>query len=50
MSLFMIERSFAAALNPTASDIQAIGEANASAGVTWRHSFLSPDRRKTYCL
>jgi Protein of unknown function (DUF4242) len=50
MALYMIERSFAAALNPTVSDIQTIGAVNASAGVRWVHSLLSADKRKTYCL
>ena len=50
MALFLIERNFAQALNPTAADIKAVGEVNAQAGVKWLYSFLSADRRKTYCL
>jgi hypothetical protein len=50
MALFMIERSFAAALNPSPKDIKTIGEVNSKLGVTWLHSFLSADKRKTYCL
>ena len=50
MALFMIERSFGEALNPTAGDIKTIGEVNAEVGVTWLYSFLSTDKRKTYCL
>ena len=50
MALFMIERTFAQALNPSAADIKAIGDVNASLGVKWLHSFLSGDKRKTYCL
>ena len=50
MALFLIERTFAQALNPTAADIKAVGEVNARAGVKWLYSFLSADRRKTYCL
>jgi hypothetical protein len=50
MALFLIERTFAQALNPTAADIKAVGEVNAQAGVKWLYSFLSADRRKTYCL
>jgi hypothetical protein len=46
----VIERSFAKALNPTAADIKAIGEVNCEVGVKWLHSFLSADKRKTYCL
>ena len=50
MALFLIERNFAHALNPTAADIKALGEVNAKAGVKWLYSFLSADKRKTYCL
>jgi hypothetical protein len=50
MALFLIERSFAEALNPNAADIKALGEINAAIGVRWLYSFLSADRRKTYCL
>jgi hypothetical protein len=50
MALFLIERTFAQALNPTAADIKAVGEVNARAGVKWLYSFLSVDKRKTYCL
>jgi hypothetical protein len=50
MALFMIERTFAAALNPTAADIREIGVANSDVGVRWLYSFLSADKRKTYCL
>ena len=50
MPLFLIERTFADALNPTASDIKAIGEVNAATGAKWLYSFLTADKRKTYCL
>ena len=50
MALFLIERNFAQALNPTAANIKAVGEVNAQAGVKWLYSFLSADKRKTYCL
>jgi hypothetical protein len=50
MALFLIERSFAEALSPNAADIKALGEVNAAVGVRWLYSFLSADRRKTYCL
>jgi hypothetical protein len=50
MALFMIERRFAESLNPSESELRAIDEANAAAGVRWLHSFLSADKRRTYCL
>lgn len=50
MALFMIERNFAEALHPTADGVRQIGEINAETGVKWIYSFLSADKRKTYCL
>jgi hypothetical protein len=50
MALFMIERTFTAALNLTSADVKALGEVNADVGVKWLYSFLSADKRKTYCL
>lgn len=50
MALFMIERNFAEELNATQEDLKAVSDANAEAGVKWLYSFLSADKRKTYCL
>ena len=50
MPLFMIERNFAEELNATKEDLKAVGDANEQAGVKWLYSFLSADKRKTYCL
>jgi hypothetical protein len=50
MPLFMIERNYAQVLNPTANEIRHIGQLNAEVGVKWLYSFLSADKRKTYCL
>ena len=50
MPLFMIERQFAQALNASASELRAINEVNVQLGVKWLYSFLSADKRKTYCL
>jgi hypothetical protein len=50
MALFIIERNYAEALNPTTEAITALGEINAQSGVRWLYSFLSADKRKTYCL
>jgi Protein of unknown function (DUF4242) len=50
MALFMIERNFAESLNATAANYAAIIEINEQAGVKWLYSFLSADKRKTYCL
>ena len=50
MALFMIERNFAEALNVSPADLKAIVEINNQTGVRWLQSFLSADKRKTYCL
>jgi hypothetical protein len=50
MALFMIERNFTEALNLTASDAKGVVDINTSVGVKWLYSFLSADKRKTYCL
>jgi hypothetical protein len=50
MALFMIERNFAESLNASADDLKAVIEINAVVGVKWLYSFLSADKRKTYCL
>jgi uncharacterized protein DUF4242 len=48
--LFLIERNFAEDVeldNAAASEIRQI---NDEIGVQWLYSFLSADKRKTYCL
>jgi hypothetical protein len=50
MPLYMIERKFADQLDLTSDDVQQIEEINADEGVRWLFSFLSADRRRTYCL
>ncbi len=50
MALFMIERNFAEAFNASRDDYQTVVEINDAAGVKWLYSFLSADKRKTYCL
>jgi hypothetical protein len=50
MPLYMIERTFAEQLDLTNDDISLIEEINADEGVQWLFSFLSADRRRTYCL
>lgn len=50
MALFLIERQFADELKLDVQGATAIKEINASSGVNWLFSFLSADRRKTYCL
>ena len=50
MALFVIERNFAEQLDPDLLDRAHIRAVNDDAGVRWVYSFLSADRKKTYCL
>ena len=50
MPLYMIERSFAEQLDLSEDDVEMIEEINGEEGVSWLFSFLSADRRRTYCL
>jgi hypothetical protein len=51
MPLYMIARSFAEQLDLTTADVELIDEINGGVeGVRWLFSFLSADRRRTYCL
>jgi Protein of unknown function (DUF4242) len=50
MPLYVIERAFAEQLDLTSDDVKLIEEVNADEGVRWLFSFLSADRRRSYCL
>jgi hypothetical protein len=50
MPLYVIERTFADQLELSGDDVRLIEEINAEEGVRWLFSFLSADRRRTYCL
>jgi Protein of unknown function (DUF4242) len=50
MPLYVIERTFAEQLELTDDDVKLIEEVNADEGVRWLFSFLSADRRRSYCL
>ena len=50
MATFVIERRFAEAIDLSAVDVGEINLINDEEGVRWLYSFLSVDRRKTYCL
>ncbi len=49
MPVYMIERTFADQLDLTSEDVREIDEINGD-DVRWLFSFLSADRRRTYCL
>lgn len=50
MPRFIIERNFAEQLDLTTDAAAAVKQINADAGVQWLFSFLSADKKKTYCL
>ena len=50
MPLSLIERAFAEQLELSSDDVRLIEEANDEVGVNWLFSFLSADRRHSYCL
>ncbi len=50
MPVFLIERRYADELELTAEQADGVNRINADEDVRWLHSFLSADRRKTYCL
>jgi hypothetical protein len=47
---YLIERNFADALEVTKEDVDQVRRINDEEGIRWLFSFLSPDKRKTYCL
>jgi len=49
MPLFIIERNFAEAIELDGNNPD-IKRVNDEAGISWLYSFLSADRKKTYCL
>lgn len=50
MGLYVIERNFLEGLDPDALDDDEIKLVNDDVGVRWIVSFLSADKRRTYCL
>lgn len=50
MPIFMIERQFADQLDPTIEGLATINAINDEEEVRWLMSFLSADKRKSYCL
>jgi len=50
MPLFVIERNFADQLEMTKDDADNTRVVNEEVGVSWLFSFLSADKKKTYCL
>ncbi len=50
MPLFLIERNFAEQLEMNQEIAGQISEVNTDMGMQWLFSFLSADKKKTYCL
>ena len=50
MPLFLIERNFAEQLELNHDAVTAVKQVNADVGAQWLFSFLSADKKKTYCL
>ena len=50
MPLFLIERNFAEQLQLDKEMAAQITEVNTEMGCNWLFSFLSADKKKTYCL
>jgi hypothetical protein len=55
MSRYLVERTFPDGLGITLDDDGAraclsVVQNNAEAGVTWLHSYVTEDRRKTFCI
>lgn len=50
MARFVIERNFAEQLEVTQEGAAEIKQINDTEGVEWIFSFLSADKKKTYCL
>ena len=56
MPRYLVERTFAgvaadaAAQSGAAPGCDAVIRANAREGVTWVHSFVTPDRRRSFCI
>jgi hypothetical protein len=50
MPLFLIERNFAEQLEVNCDVVLQATQVNADVGIQWLFSFLSADKKKTYCL
>jgi hypothetical protein len=50
MPLFLIERNFAEQLEVNRDVVTEVTQVNTDVGIQWLFSFLSADKKKTYCL
>ncbi len=50
MPMFVIEREFAEKFEPDGETLRVVDEYNAEHDMKWLKSFLSADKKRTYCL
>jgi hypothetical protein len=55
MSRYMVERTFPQGLNIPVNDdgtkrVRSVIDENSTEGVPWLHSYVSSDKRKTFCI
>jgi Protein of unknown function (DUF4242) len=50
MPLYLIERRYAEQLELSSEAVRLLEEINADEGVHWLYSFLTADKRQSYCL
>jgi hypothetical protein len=50
MPLYVIERRYAEEIYASVEDVTAMEAVNADENISWIFSFLTVDRRRTYCL
>jgi hypothetical protein len=50
MPVYVVERTFAEQIEISSDDVKVIDENNTDEGVRWLFSFLSTDKRSSYCL
>jgi Protein of unknown function (DUF4242) len=50
MPRYIIERNYAQQLDLTKDGVEGVNRVNEEEGVAWIFSFLSADKKKTYCL
>jgi hypothetical protein len=50
MPLFLIERNYAEQIEVNRAGVAEVTQINVDVGVQWLFSFLSADKKKSYCL
>ena len=50
MAMFLVERDFSDEVNMSPEDLKQIKQITNGLGADWLYTFLSVDRKKSYCL